>query len=60
MSEVVYEAYVEEKIREVRCCMICNKACFKKKTYRIGNRYICEDCVRDLLEAIKDVEKATR
>lgn len=60
MTELLYEAYLEEKIREVKCCLICNKAIFKKKTYRIGNRYICEDCAKDLYNAMKDVERTIR
>ncbi len=60
-GSITYDAYVEQKLHEIRVCFVCGKLIYKKKrAYRIGNKWLCEDCLKDLRMALRECEEITR
>jgi len=51
------EAYVEEKLAEVKVCALCGRLGYRKLPMRrIGARYICAECLAQLKDAIENYD----
>jgi len=52
------EAYVEHRTKDMHVCWICGEIGYKKKPMRkVGNRWICMDCLRSLKEALDSLDE---
>ncbi len=58
MESMKMDAYVESRIREMHVCFICGRVGYKKLPMKkIGNKWICIDCLRELKEALDTLEE---
>jgi len=46
------EAYAEYRTRDMHVCFLCERIFYKKPMKKIGNKWICMDCMRQLRDAI--------
>ncbi len=54
MESIKLDAYVEAKTSEMHVCMFCGRIGYKDLPMkRIGGRWICIDCLRELKEALE-------
>ena len=52
------EAYVEAKIPEMHVCFLCGRIGYKNLPMKkIGEKWICVDCLRELKEALDSLEE---
>ncbi len=52
------ELYVESKIPEMHVCFLCGRIGYKNLPMKkIGNKWICIDCLRELKEALDSLEE---
>ena len=52
------DVYVESKIEEMHVCAFCGRIGYKELPMKkIGNKWICIDCLRELKEAIESLEE---
>ncbi|NPA74939.1 MAG: hypothetical protein GXO25_02515 [Euryarchaeota archaeon] len=52
------EAYVEAKIEDMHVCALCGRIGYKELPMRkIGEKWICIDCLRELKEALDSLEE---
>ncbi len=55
------EAYAEHRTREMHMCFFCGEIIYKRKPMkRIGDKWICIDCLRELKEAMDTLEEWER
>ncbi len=53
-----FEAYVERQTGEMRVCLFCERIFYRQKPIRrIGNRWVCIDCLRALKEAVDGLDR---
>jgi hypothetical protein len=51
------EAYAEQQTREMRVCFLCERVVYRRLPVRkIGRRWICIDCVRELKELLENLD----
>lgn len=50
------EAYAEYRTRDMHACFFCERVFYKKPKKRIGNKWVCMECLRQLREAIMGFE----
>ena len=52
------DLYVESKIPEMHVCFFCGRIGYKNLPMKkIGNKWICIDCLRELKEALDSLEE---
>jgi len=52
-----FESYVEYKTKDMHVCFLCETICYKKiPVKRLGNKYICINCLRALKELLENLE----
>jgi len=52
------EAYAEHRTREMHSCAVCDTVCYKKKSAKkIGKKYVCIDCLRNLKEVLDSLSQ---
>ncbi len=52
------DLYVESKIPEMHVCFFCGRIGYKNLPMKkIGNKWICIDCLRELKEALESLEE---
>ncbi|AGB04378.1 hypothetical protein AciM339_0491 [Aciduliprofundum sp. MAR08-339] len=52
------DLYVESKISEMHVCFLCGRIGYKNLPMKkIGNKWICIDCLRELKEALDSLEE---
>ncbi|MEM3396465.1 MAG: hypothetical protein QW620_03695 [Thermoplasmata archaeon] len=51
------ESYAEYKTKEMHVCFLCDTICYKRiPVKKIGNKYICINCLKALKELIENLE----
>ncbi len=58
IENIKLDVYVESKISEMHVCFICGRIGYKQLPMKkIGNKWICIDCLRELKEALDSLEE---
>jgi hypothetical protein len=53
-----YEEYVEGQLREMRVCALCERVYYRRKPMKkIGARFVCIDCLRELKETLDTLDR---
>lgn len=51
------DAYVEHRLKDLKICAICGQIGYKKTPMKqIGGRWICFNCLKELKEALDDLD----
>lgn len=52
------ELYVEHRTQEMKVCFLCEKVCYRRTPVtRIGKKYVCIDCIRQLKETLDGLKQ---
>ena len=52
------EAYAEHRTKEMHACWLCDSVMYRKKPLKqIGNKWICMDCLKQLKEALDNLDQ---
>ena len=52
------EAYAEQQTAEMRTCFLCERVVYRRKPMKkIGQRWVCIDCLRSLKESIDTLDR---
>ena len=58
LENIKLDIYVESKIPEMHVCFLCGRIGYKELPMKkIGNKWICIDCLRELKEALDSLEE---
>ncbi len=58
LESMKMDAYVESRISEMHVCFFCERIGYKHLPMkRIGNKWICIDCLRELKEALDSLDE---
>jgi hypothetical protein len=58
MESMKLDAYVESKLGDMHVCVLCGRIGYKELPMRkIGEKWICIDCLRELKEAIDSLDE---
>ncbi len=58
IENIKLDVYVESKIPEMHVCFLCGRIGYKQLPMKkIGNKWICIDCLRELKEALDSLEE---
>lgn len=58
LESIKLDVYVESKIPEMHVCFLCGRIGYKDLPMKkIGNKWICIDCLRELKEALDSLEE---
>jgi len=58
LEGIKLDMYVESKVEEMHVCFLCGRIGYKELPMRkIGGKWICIDCLRELKEAIESLEE---
>ncbi len=53
-----FEAYTEQQTAEMRTCRVCDKVFYRRKPMKkIGARWYCIDCLRQLKDALDSLDR---
>ena len=53
-----FESYAEHHTREMHPCFLCERVIYRRiPIKKIGNRWICLDCLRALKEALETLDR---
>lgn len=53
-----FEDYVEGQLREMRVCALCERVYYRRKPMKkIGVRFVCIDCLRELKETLDTLDR---
>ncbi len=58
LESIKLDVYVESKIPEMHVCFLCGRIGYKDLPMKkIGNKWICIDCLRELKETLDSLEE---
>ena len=58
LESLKLDLYVESKIPEMHVCFFCGRIGYKNLPMKkIGNKWICIDCLRELKEALESLDE---
>jgi len=51
------DAYAEHRTKEMHTCWFCQKVCYQTPVKKIGERYVCIECLKQLKEIMETLDQ---